>query len=78
MAGEVGLFLGDPAEADSPRRRVHLLRGWETAPLAQLSETPGRIGHLGQALGAENDAVYGELLGIDADRIAALRLSGVI
>ena len=42
------------------------------APVAQLSETPGRIDHLGQALGAENDAVYGGLLGIEPDRIAAL------
>ena len=37
LAGEAGLFLDDPVEADSPERRVHLLRGWETAPLAQLS-----------------------------------------
>jgi crotonobetainyl-CoA:carnitine CoA-transferase CaiB-like acyl-CoA transferase len=48
------------------------------APLARLSETPGRIDHLGQGLGAANDAVYGGLLGLDADRIAALRADGVI
>ena len=48
------------------------------APLAQLSETPGRIDHLGQHLGAENDAVYGGLLGLTPDRIAALRAAGVI
>ncbi len=48
------------------------------APVAQLSETPGRIDHLGQALGAENDAVYGGLLGIDPARIVALRAAGVI
>ncbi len=48
------------------------------APVAQLSETPGRIDHLGQALGAENDAVYGGLLGIEPDRLAALRAAGVI
>ncbi len=54
--------------------------GWISvqAPVAQLSETPGRIDHLGQALGAENDAVYGEILGIGADRIAALRSAGVV
>ena len=54
--------------------------GWMSvqAPVAQLSETPGRIDHLGQALGAENDAVYGDILGIGADRIAALRSAGVI
>ncbi len=48
------------------------------APLAQLSETPGHIDHLGQALGAENDAVYGGLLGLGPDRLAALRAAGVI
>jgi crotonobetainyl-CoA:carnitine CoA-transferase CaiB-like acyl-CoA transferase len=48
------------------------------APVALLSETPGRIDHLGRSLGADNDAVYGGLLGIDADRLAALRATGVI
>lgn len=48
------------------------------APVAQLSDTPGRIDHLGQALGAENDAVYGGLLGIEPARILALRAAGVI
>ena len=48
------------------------------APVAQLSETPGRIDHLGQALGAENDAVYGGILGIEPDRITALRAAGTI
>jgi crotonobetainyl-CoA:carnitine CoA-transferase CaiB-like acyl-CoA transferase len=48
------------------------------APVAQLSETPGRIEYLGRPLGADNDAVYGALLGIDPDRVAGLRASGVI
>ena len=48
------------------------------APVVVLSETPGRIAHLGRDLGADNDAVYGELLDIDADRLAALRAAGVI
>ena len=48
------------------------------APVAVLTETPGRIDHLGRDLGADNDAVYGELLGIDPDRLAALRAAGVI
>ena len=48
------------------------------APVAQLTGTPGGISHLGQALGAENDAVYGGLLGLDPERIAALRAAGVI
>ncbi len=33
------------------------------APIAMLSETPGRIRHLGPRLGADNDAVYGGLTG---------------
>ena len=48
------------------------------APVAVLSETPGRIEHLGRALGADNDAVFGGLLGVDADRLAALRAAGTI
>jgi crotonobetainyl-CoA:carnitine CoA-transferase CaiB-like acyl-CoA transferase len=48
------------------------------APVAMMTETPGRIDHLGRALGADNDAVYGDLLGLDADRLAALRAEGVV
>ena len=48
------------------------------APVAVLTETPGRIDHLGRSLGADSDDVFGDLLGIDPDRLAALRASGVI
>jgi crotonobetainyl-CoA:carnitine CoA-transferase CaiB-like acyl-CoA transferase len=48
------------------------------APVAQLSETPGRVEHLGRALGADNDAVYGGLLGLAPERLAELRAAGVI
>jgi crotonobetainyl-CoA:carnitine CoA-transferase CaiB-like acyl-CoA transferase len=48
------------------------------APVAQLSESPGRIDYLGRPLGADNDAVYGGLLGIDPDRVAGLRAASVI
>jgi crotonobetainyl-CoA:carnitine CoA-transferase CaiB-like acyl-CoA transferase len=48
------------------------------APVAVLTETPGRIDHLGRPLGADSDAVFTELLGIDPDRLVALRASGVI
>ena len=33
---------------------------------------------LGRAVGADNDAVYGELLGLDPARLAELRASGTI
>jgi crotonobetainyl-CoA:carnitine CoA-transferase CaiB-like acyl-CoA transferase len=48
------------------------------APVAVLSETPGRVDHLGRALGADNAAVYRELLGIDDDKLAAIRSAGII
>ncbi|MBF0333496.1 MAG: CoA transferase [Alphaproteobacteria bacterium] len=46
--------------------------------LPRLSATPGRIDHLGPALGEANRAIYGDLLGLDADEIARLREAGVI
>jgi crotonobetainyl-CoA:carnitine CoA-transferase CaiB-like acyl-CoA transferase len=48
------------------------------APVVVLSETPGRIDHLGRDLGADNEAVFGDLLGLDPDRLAALVAAGVI
>ena len=45
--------------------------------MPKLSETPGRIRHAGRPLGADNDAVYGEL-GLGPDELAALRERGVI
>ena len=48
------------------------------APVALLSETPGRVDHLGRGIGADNDAVYGGLLGLDAARLRALRAAGTI
>jgi transcription-repair coupling factor (superfamily II helicase) len=37
LAAEVGLFLDDAGEVDPQNRTIHLMRGWETAPMAQLS-----------------------------------------
>jgi crotonobetainyl-CoA:carnitine CoA-transferase CaiB-like acyl-CoA transferase len=48
------------------------------APVVQLSETPGRIDHLGRRLGEDNDAVFGDLLGVDDERLATLRAAGVV
>jgi len=48
------------------------------APVAVLTETPGRIDHLGRALGADNEAVFVDLLGLEPERLAALRSAGII
>jgi crotonobetainyl-CoA:carnitine CoA-transferase CaiB-like acyl-CoA transferase len=65
-----GTFL----EVDDP----DLGRMTVQAPVALLSETPGRVDHLGRGVGADNDAVYGDLLGVDAARRDALRDAGII
>ena len=46
------------------------------APVARLSDTPGGVDHLGRRLGEDNDAVYGDLLGLDAARLDALPRRG--
>ncbi len=43
-----------------------------------LSETPGEIRHLGPALGADNDAIFGDLLGLSDDALRDLREKGAI
>jgi crotonobetainyl-CoA:carnitine CoA-transferase CaiB-like acyl-CoA transferase len=44
----------------------------------RLGDTPGAIRFTGRTLGQDNDRVYGERLGLDAERLAALRAEGVI
>ena len=46
--------------------------------IPRLSETPGRIAHLGPALGDANEDVLGNLLGLSAEEIARLRDAKVI
>jgi crotonobetainyl-CoA:carnitine CoA-transferase CaiB-like acyl-CoA transferase len=48
------------------------------APVVRLTATPGRVEHLGRALGADNVDVYGGLLGVDPERLAALQAAGTI
>jgi crotonobetainyl-CoA:carnitine CoA-transferase CaiB-like acyl-CoA transferase len=44
----------------------------------KLSETPGRVDHAGQAMGASNELIYGGLLGMTHADIAALQAKGVV
>ena len=44
----------------------------------KLSKTPGQIDSVGPDLGAHNEAVYGELLGMDSARMADLEARGII
>jgi formyl-CoA transferase len=46
--------------------------------LCRLAGTPGGIKWAGRALGADNEAVYGEWLGLDRERLAGLKAQGVI
>jgi crotonobetainyl-CoA:carnitine CoA-transferase CaiB-like acyl-CoA transferase len=48
------------------------------AMVPKLSETPGRTDWPGQEVGASNQAIYSELLGISADEIAKLKDQGVL
>ena len=44
----------------------------------KLSNNPGRVEYLGRALGADNDEVYGERLGLSKNEIEELKSKGVI
>lgn len=44
----------------------------------KLSETPGRVRHVGPGLGEHNEEIYRDLLGLDDDGLSSLRDAGVI
>lgn len=48
------------------------------AVLPRLSRTPGRVTHLGRRHGADTGDVYGELLGLTAERLAELKGRGIV
>jgi len=48
------------------------------APVPKFSESPGRVEHLGPALGEHNAEVYGELLGLTVSEIDDLHVAGVL
>lgn len=47
-------------------------------PVPRFSATPGTVEHLGPTLGQHNKEIYGELLGIPSDELAALAHRGII
>jgi formyl-CoA transferase/succinyl-CoA--D-citramalate CoA-transferase len=62
-------------------RRVTSAQGWEvpmTGVVPRFTATPGSIRHAGPRLGEHTEEVLGELLGLDAGAVAALRESGAI
>ena len=64
-----GLF----EEVDTPTGKLKV-----PAILPKLSATPGRTESAGPAVGSHNEAVFGELLGLGPQEIAALRARGVV
>ena len=44
----------------------------------KLTASPGKVKHAGQALGASNEEVYGQLLGYSKEKMADLKEKGVI
>ena len=61
-------------------RIAHRVKGEVVAPGIPLlfSETPGKTRDTGRAIGEDNQAVLGELLGLDDQRIAAYVEAGII
>ena len=75
-------MLSDPhyAAREAIVRLVHPILGdfplQNVAP--RLSSTPGSVRSLGPTLGADNESVYRDLLGISDDELASLKAQGVI
>ncbi|ASC67294.1 carnitine dehydratase [Achromobacter denitrificans] len=65
---------GNLMEIEDPRAGALTL----PAPLPRLSETPPTFRHAGRALGADNEAVYGRLLGLSPEDLQATRAARVI
>jgi crotonobetainyl-CoA:carnitine CoA-transferase CaiB-like acyl-CoA transferase len=62
-------------------QRLTSAQGWDvpmTGVVPRFTETPGTLRHAGPRLGEHTDEVLGELLGLDAAAIEALRASGVV
>ena len=67
-AREAIVTMAHPLLGDFPMQNV----------VPKLSDTPGEVRWVGPELGEHTDEVLAEVLGIDAERAAQLRLAGVI
>jgi len=65
---------GDLVRVEDPVLGPILMQGLH----AHFSETPGAVRTGAPRLGEHNEEIYGELLGLDGDEIAALREEGVV
>ena len=61
-------------EVDHPRYENFVMQN--VAP--KLSKTPGHVETVGPELGAHNEAIYGELLGMDSETMSDLEQRGII
>ena len=71
-----GQFLEHESVVEVDHPRYGTLRTYGVVP--KFSRTPARVRGPAPDLGQHNDAVYGDRLGLDPDRLAQLRDSGVI
>ena len=67
-------YRDDIVEMDDPELGRTRMLG--LAP--KFSDTPGELRHMGPTLGQHNAGIYGELLGLSDDELAALAADGVI
>lgn len=71
-----GQFLEHESVVEVDHPRYGTLRTYGVVP--KFSRTPARVRGPAPDLGQHNDAVYGDRLGLDPERLAQLRDSGVI
>lgn len=74
FADEQFAARGDLVHVQDPRAGEVVV----PAPMPFLSATPGRLQHLGEAMGAHNEEVYRGLLDLSAEELNELKAAGVV